>query len=241
MLSASDLGRYEDTGYVIARSVIGAAEIEALRREWSRLWAEIDSRRANVSSRGHAALGATKDRIDGVYLASEPFRELSHGVLTRIASAVLGSAAVFFKDKLISKGPGTFGYGPHQDFPYWTQYRVPPHSLLTLMVALDPNDAENGAVELWPGRYDAPLTPDPNDPRDIDPRAVDPGQAVLIPLEAGDVLAFHSLIPHRSGPNRSSRYRRVYVPVYVSEQYAGASREADAFWRERAATESATS
>ena len=45
----------------------------------------------------------------------------------------------------------------------------------------------------------------------------DSGRAVLRVAPhatAGDVLAFHSLTPHRSGPNRSERHRRAYFATY---------------------------
>lgn len=39
-----------------------------------------------------------------------------------------------------------------------------------------------------------------------------------VPLEAGDVLIFSSWLPHRSGPNRTTRSRRALYVTYNSKQ-----------------------
>ena len=42
----------------------------------------------------------------------------------------------------------------------------------------------------------------------------DPGDPLIVP--AGSIVAFDSYVFHRSGPNKTNRMRRIYLPQYSS-------------------------
>ncbi len=125
--------------------------------------------------------------------------------------------------KLITKSSGTLGYGLHQDWPYWARFGAPADDMVTLQIAIDPCEAANGALELWP-KAPGVLPPAPDDPFDVDPAALRASTGELLTMEAGDVLLLHPLVPHRSGANRSDRMRRTYFITYVSAEYGEAAR-----------------
>jgi ectoine hydroxylase-related dioxygenase (phytanoyl-CoA dioxygenase family) len=223
VLSAAEIAAYRRDGYVVVPGVLAHGEVEALHREAERLWrdADTDPDRPGVFWRKHETLGRVADRLDPVRTISEGFAAVARDPrMTSLANDVLGRGA-FFKDKLIMKPPGAFGYGLHHDYAYWADLGATADEFTTLFVALDPSDAASGAVELFPGLHLRSLPPHPADPLDVDPGAVTGERSVIPTLAAGDVLLFHSLMPHRSAPNRSDRSRRVYIVTYMNARHAG--------------------
>lgn len=224
MLSADEVAHYRRDGFVVARNVIGSAEVDALRVEWQRLWrdAEADLDRPGVFWRKHDRLGRIADRLDPVCTISAQFAAISDDPRMRaLAAAALDAPGTLFKDKLITKPPGTFGYDLHTDYAYWTDLGVPAEEFVTLSLALDASDETNGGVEVFPGLHTRTLAPHPEDSLDLDPLAIE-GAASRVPaLDAGDVLLFDSRIPHRSAANRSDRARRVYIATYMHARHAG--------------------
>jgi ectoine hydroxylase-related dioxygenase (phytanoyl-CoA dioxygenase family) len=224
MLLAAEIAAYRRDGYLVARNVLAGAEVEALHREAERLWrdAGTDPDRPGVHWRKHETLGRVADRLDPVSTISEPYAAVARdGRMTGLAADALGARSAFFKDKLIMKPPGAFGYELHNDYAYWADLGATADEFVTLFLALDPSDAASGAVELFPGLHRRTLAPHPDDPLDIDPAAVGGERSIIPTLAAGDVLLFHGLIPHRSAPNRSERSRRVYIVTYMHGRHAG--------------------
>jgi len=224
VLSAADIASYRRDGYIVVHGLLEHDEVEALRREATLLWrdADTDPDRPGVFWRRHETLGRVSDRLDPVYAISEPFAVLARDPrMTSLAADVLGARTTFFKDKLIMKPPGAFGYELHHDYAYWADLGATADEFVTLFVALDPSDAASGAVELFSGLHLRPLPPHPADPLDVDPAAVAGEQSVIPTLAAGDVLLFHPLIPHRSAVNRSDHSRRVYIVTYMHARHAG--------------------
>jgi ectoine hydroxylase-related dioxygenase (phytanoyl-CoA dioxygenase family) len=222
-LSARDLAAYRTSGYVVARGRFARAEVAAWRRECERLWALpgiADLRNLRVEPRGHLVGRPVLDRLDPVIDLSPLFARLvtDRRILGAVAS-VLGEAATLLKCKLVAKRPGTKGYLMHQDHPYWMWLGLPPDHMLTVYVAIDPAEEVSGAVELFPGLHDRRLPAPPDEPMDVDESAMDTTRGETPRLEAGDLLLFHSLTPHRSAPNRSLDPRRALLPSYVAARY----------------------
>jgi len=145
----------------------------------------------------------------------EPYhRELSALIsgpeLLGTASALLGSDALLFKDKVNFKLPGGGGFEAHQDVQAgWDRYAS---LFITAAVALDPASPENGCLELahWPHRREriGPLW-----------QALSEAQLRGIefqphPMAPGDVIFFDSFLPHRSGPNPTANPRRLLYITY---------------------------
>jgi hypothetical protein len=224
MLSPDEVAAYRRDGFVVVRDVLARDEIEVLCSEEARLWADVDVDRARdgVFWRKHETLGRVADRLDPVCTISKPFAAIAEDSRMRsIAQAVIGSPCAFFKDKLIAKPPGTHGYTLHYDYAYWTGLDVPAEEFVTLSLALDASGEANGGVELFPGFHTKALAPACEDPFDLDPVSVAGAPSSVPELAAGDVLVFHSCLPHRSAPNRSGRSRRVYIATYMHARHAG--------------------
>lgn len=224
MLTADQIATYREVGLARIHGVLAEQDLAMLRREWARLWGGIATDHVSVQWRGHSQEIRKADRLDPAYLLSGELHSLCEDRrLTSIADAALGVRAVFFKDKLITKGSGTHGYGLHQDWPYWARFGVPADKMVTLQIAIDASDAANGAVEVWP-KANGVLPSPPEDALDVDPDVVDPGEGQLVALKAGDVFLLHPLAPHRSGINNSDRLRRTYFITYVAADHEDAAR-----------------
>lgn len=135
-------------------------------------------------------------------------RELLTVRLAATASRLLGEPAVLYKEKINYKLIGGAGFSPHQDAPAYPFI----DSHVSCMVAVDDATTENGCLEVVSNRHQHLL--------DTDERGCITAPLVAdmtwqyAPIEAGQTLWFHSLTPHRSGANRSTRDRRALYPTY---------------------------
>jgi 2-aminoethylphosphonate dioxygenase len=133
---------------------------------------------------------------------------LTTGPLLDHASLLLGQPAVLYKEKVNYKLAGGAGYSPHQDAP---AYRfVATH--VSCMVAVDDADADNGCLEVVSAMHHRLLPTDEAGCVPADLAATLDWTPVAV--RAGQALWFHSLTPHRSGPNRSPVPRRALYPTY---------------------------
>jgi hypothetical protein len=221
-LNPHQLARYQARGFVTVRSRFNRSEVARWQAECDRLWAVLStsSEESRIQFRGHENGTAIADRIDPLLDVSPLFKRLSRDprIVKAVEDALDGHSKVI-KAKLITKRPGTHGYGLHQDYPYWQHYGIPADHMLTVQVAVDPSNDENGGVELWPSMHREVLPSPPENPLDVAESAVAVDQAELIPLSVGDLLIFHSLAPHRSAPNKSIHSRRAVFITYARLAY----------------------
>ncbi len=220
------LDGYRAHGFVRIPAVIDADEVDDLSRECTRL-SELpgvldpNNLRTRVTAAGTETVDRSVDRIDPVTDLSPLLARLAQDErITAPVDAAVGEPAVLFRDKVILKPPGADGYAMHQDAAYWADTQ-PPAGSLAAMLAIDPSGPENGALELVPGRHHRLLTPE-GVPADLDP--ADLPEPVTLSLDAGDLVLFSLLTPHRSGGNSSTTSRRTafftYFPASAGEDRA---------------------
>lgn len=166
-----------------------------------------------------------------------PFRDfcLTSGIGARVAE-VSGAAWVsLIYDQLFVKEPGTSTQtGWHTDQPYWPVQGP----IMTLWIALDPVDADNGALEFvrgshaWGAKY-RPFRTDQNgafthyleadNPDYIDMPDFEADRAQYdifhVPhMAPGDALAFDGMSVHSAMGNRTAtRRRRGYAIRFATE------------------------
>jgi hypothetical protein len=136
------------------------------------------------------------------------FDLLRTGAVARVAGELLGEAALLYKEKINYKLIGGAGFSPHQDqpaYPYVT-------SVLSVMIAVDDSTVENGCLFVATARHQELLAQDERGC--LAPEVVADLEWMPVELRAGQTLFFHSLTPHRSGPNLSTKNRRALYPTY---------------------------
>jgi ectoine hydroxylase-related dioxygenase (phytanoyl-CoA dioxygenase family) len=228
-LSDDQVRGYHDQGYLVLRRVFAGDEVAALASEAATLLGRddlIDT--ANIRCRwaDHVETGECLfDCFDPVIDIGPVCRRVSRDSRILVPLEQLyGEPAHLLKDKLIFKRPGVKGYGLHQDYIAWKEF---PPSFVTVIVAIDPTDAANGATEIFTGYHrQGCLSTADGDYHELPPETVEAGRGVVLELEPGDLAIFSGFTPHCSAPNTSGRWRRQLYLSYNAQRDGGPQRDA---------------
>src|SRR5947209_884726 len=130
-----------------------ADEIRRLAEDVDRVCRErtdlIDANNMRVRFKPHHETSqAVFDVFDPVSDLSPVARAITEDrrILDRLHD-LYGEPAEVFKDKIIHKPQGVLGAALHQDWIAWPGF---PRSFLTVLIAIDPFTADNGATEIFP-------------------------------------------------------------------------------------------
>jgi ectoine hydroxylase-related dioxygenase (phytanoyl-CoA dioxygenase family) len=228
MVEHSSSEAYHKTGFVVLRDLFSGDEIAAVADEAERLLKrtdliDVDNLRCRFqpNESGGPRLFETFDPV--VDVAPQCAAISADRRIYEVLQQIYGGEACLFKDKLIFKPPGTRGYDLHQDFIAWRNF---PRSFVTVLVAIDGADAENGCTVVYPGYHrQGCLTEEDGEFHPLPPQAVDESRAVPLELSPGDVAFFGCFTPHRSAPNHSSRWRRQLYLSYTARRDGGDLRD----------------
>ncbi len=142
------------------------------------------------------------------------------GRLRMAVSELLGEEAVLFKEKINYKMAGGPAFKPHQDSQAgWGVYA---DYFVTALVTIDPSTPANGCLEMAAGWHTRGLVGPEWQP--LDEPTLARMEFRAFPAQPGDALFFDSFTPHRSGPNLTTRQRRVLYVTY-NRASAGDQRE----------------
>ena len=215
---------YHADGFLAQERVFDEFEMGELQREAGRLLQRTDLMdNDNIRCRwqNHAETGECRfDCFDPVIDLSPLCERIARDPrIINAVSELYGEPAHLFKDKLIFKPPGALGYGMHQDYISWDCF---PTSFVTVIVAIDAADADNGATEVFPGYHQqGNLSPHDGMYHELTAEQVDTSKGVVLNLRPGDIAIFSGYTPHRSAPNRSSQSRRLLYLSYNAESDGG--------------------
>jgi len=215
---------YRESGYLVIRDAFDAYEVEAWKAECDRLAA--DTALVNQDNlRTPFRMGATKnpERIDPVIDISPVFKSLANDrrVTNVLREIFAGHEPSIWKDKIIYKDPGVQGYTLHQDGAWWQGLDMPLTELLSVMLAIDGATPDNGCLEIFPG-YHHNLISTPGELRNLNAQeiaSVNPADGIKVETRPGDVIVFHALTPHQSGPNNSTSGRRQFYLTYNNGKF----------------------
>ena len=220
-LTKEQTDSYREKGYMRLRSVFSEDEMAACKAECNRLLKLGIAHKNNLRTFPHyiSETAWVVDRLDPVLDISPVFSDfvMDERILRPLREAC-GDDVILFKDRLIYKMPGSNGYPIHQDYSWWQRF---PRDLLNVAVAIDTADAGNGAIELFPG-YQHQLLSTPKEMRHMseeESRQIDFSKGELMEAASGDMVIFHCLVPHRSGPNLSNRLRRQLYLTYSATKH----------------------
>ncbi|HLJ09859.1 MAG TPA: phytanoyl-CoA dioxygenase family protein, partial [Planctomycetaceae bacterium] len=149
------------------------------------------------------------------------------------AETLVGEAANCESPEWFNKPPGVdHPTPPHQDNYY---FNLKPSNVVTIWLALDCVDDENGCLRYSPGSHERGFRPHARSKvlgfsQGIsDFGEADEAAEMKIHLMPGDVVAHHGMTIHRAEPNRSStRNRRAFAMVFKG---ISCRRDEDAFAR----------
>jgi hypothetical protein len=228
MQTQSAIDAYRDTGYLVVPGLFRGEEIAALASECNALLRRTDlidcdnlRCRYQPNEAGGPCVFETFDPV--IDIAPRCAAIAADRRIYDVLEQIYDGEACLFKDKLIFKPPGARGYGLHQDYIAWKNF---PRSFITVLVAIDAADCENGCTIVYPGHHQRGcLTEEDGEYHELPAESVDESRAVPLELQPGDVAFFGCFTPHRSAPNRSARWRRQLYLSYTALGDGGDLRE----------------
>lgn len=215
-LSPEERGAFNAHGYVKLTGIFDLDEIEEVIAAIDPLEAEGEE---HLRRKGGTVSIATADVITfttHIVRKSETLRSFAaHAALKEICHDLIGEDVRLYWDQSVYKKTGKKQEFPwHQDNGYTF---IEPQQYLTLWIPLVDVDVENGCPWIAPGLHkmgtlDHWVTP-------VGFKCLEHApDAVAIPARAGDVIAFSSLTPHRTGPNlKSGTVRKAYILQYAPD------------------------
>lgn len=225
-LSAEQVRRFEEDGYVAGVRVLAAAALDAVREAVERL-REGKSPHADrlyeVEADYYRDPGRHAFHCLGGWRVEPALHDLVfHPAATVPAAQLLGLERLrLWHDQVFYKPPRHPGVVAwHQDFSYWT--RTLPMNHVTLNVVLDDTMVENGCLHYVPGSHRWPLLPPVSFGQDMEAfRDFLPAELrarfrpVPVELRAGEASFHHPLTVHGSYENRRPAPRRAAVLNYM--------------------------
>ncbi len=225
---------YDRDGFVIVRQLLSPSELDELRSNLDRYVREVvptlPDGDAFYEDRSRPETLKQLQRM-----GRDPFFRsyMKHPKWQSLAETLIGEAAQAEEPEWFNKPPNTQHMTPpHQDNYYFCM--KPPH-VLTIWLALEPVDEENGCLRYVAGSHRGGIRPHGRSGilgfsqgiTDYGPD--DQAREVKICLQPGDVAAHHGETIHRADANRSpTRYRRAFAMVFKG---TSCRRDEDAFQR----------
>lgn len=150
----------------------------------------------------------------------------------QVARALLPTATELDYDQLVAKPPARPAavFHWHQDLAYWP--KTPAPETVTVWLALDDTDEDNGCLNFVPGshlepelRPHVPLHGDRDASHTMVAQMDDTRDRIVpAPIRRGDALCFRERVLHGSGGNTSERWRRAYVVAFRTRAAVDAER-----------------
>jgi len=210
--------RYRRDGFVHARGLIPAGEVEMLA---SAVDDAVAKRKAHDTRPLSEKSPYEQSFIQCQYLWEDfpGVRGLTfHQRLGEALGALLNAEKVrLWHDQALYKEAGGRETEPHQDHAYWP---IAEEDTITAWIPLGPVDEVTGCMGYVPGSHRADLEfvdifRTPGAGHDLLQRQTT--EPVFIPARPGDVLFHHGRTVHMAKPNLSDHMRRAYTAIYFKD------------------------
>ncbi len=211
---------FEQHGFVIVRQLLSSADFVLLQRNLDRYIEDVvpglGDGDAFYQDPGRPETLKQLHRMD----CDDFFRKtMQHPRWTALAEALVGESVVAQPPEWFNKPPSTNHVTPpHQDNYYFC---FVPANVVTIWLALDQVDTENGCLRYVDGSHRRGFRPHGNSnilgfsQGIIDYTHNDFTREIAIQLQPGDAVAHHGMTIHRADANLSAtRHRRSFAMVF---------------------------
>lgn len=219
MLTPQQVEEFNADGFTVCPAFLTADEVGMLLDETDRVTAghtlaEHDAERMEMEPEQLPA-GTAVRRLYEPCSYYDVFRRLSEKKeLLDCVEQLFGPDLLFHYSKLNMK-PAEVGSVVewHQDLSYYPMTNT---DSLAVLFYLDDTGAENGALQLLPGRHREPLMRHSRQGffQGRMSEEIDASEAALATGPAGTAIFMHGMTPHASAPNTSARPRRTLILSY---------------------------
>ncbi|AFH61077.1 phytanoyl-CoA dioxygenase family protein [Paenibacillus caseinilyticus] len=211
MITHEQLKNYEEQGYIIFEDLFSEEQIAMVRSIVDKLNEEFDKKMEQIGRSGISV--ENKISFNMHLTAQDPYMNTFVGneKMVSITTALLGpNVKLYWDQSAYKKQEANRDFPWHQDNGYGP---IEPEHYVTCWLALEDATIENGCIWIQPGTHKQGLV----EHRDTDVGkqcyfGEDPG--IPVPLRKGSMVAFHSLLFHRSTPNCSDTIRKGYIMQY---------------------------
>lgn len=225
ILSAQQIEAWNRDGYLLLKQVLPISLVQEVESLIDPLEAESEEK---LRQQGGKSVISTADALTfspHLVTRSESLRRFAaHDLFAELCLNLLGPDARLYWDQAVYKKPGNPEEFPwHQDNGYTF---IEPQDYLTCWVPLTDATESNGCPWVIPGAhlggtYKHRLTP-------LGFQCTEnPDNAVPVCAEPGDIVAFSSLTPHRTGPNLSQSVRKAYILQYAHNDAEAITRDGE--------------
>ncbi|MFL9926635.1 phytanoyl-CoA dioxygenase family protein [Herbaspirillum lusitanum] len=242
-LSSAQTDAFRDEGFLLLKGMLSVADCDRmlqvaqdhLQRAVQPLEYEAEVGYAGAPASLESEGGRTARRLRAAWQRDEVFREwASSPQLLAVLRQIFGEPVCItlsHHNCVMTKNP-TFGTatGWHRDIRYWSFQR---NDLISVWLALGPENENNGGLKFIPGSHRLQLAPDQMDELDFLRPEVPANQALFaqglpLDLQKGDVVLFHSGLFHAAGRNNSEQVKSSVVFAFhgLSNQPLPGSRSA---------------
>ncbi|MGH3488501.1 MAG: phytanoyl-CoA dioxygenase family protein [Actinopolymorphaceae bacterium] len=222
VLSAEEVTRFHEQGFLALRSFISPDEVTRMRAIYDGLFS---SRAGRAEGNQFDLAGPDEDdgeaRLPQILKPSQYAPEILQSQTIERVEAVLlellGPTAQRGGDHAINKPPRQGAETPwHQDEAYWDPALR--YNSVSIWIPLQEATVDNGCMHFIAGSHKGdviPHRPIGGDPRvhglEAVPGNVDVSAAVACPLPPGGATIHHSRTVHYASANRSADHRRAYI------------------------------
>lgn len=151
-------------------------------------------------------------RMEKYYEYHPRMLALVKGKLGQAISDLLEEDVVVFKDKINFKKPGSIGYDAHQDEPSYDMFKQGLH--IASLVPADDMTLANGCLKVVPGDWKEGEWLPLDERGDIAEEVARTFKWEPIECDAGTIVLFNSLVPHKSDENKTDKARRAFYLTF---------------------------
>lgn len=230
LLSDEKVDFYQENGFVQIDNVLSSEELAEVREYVDEA---MDSKegRSIRNNEGGAYAKVLNQKVNTWRDHAGVGKYSLHPRFAQMALELSGANGIrLFHDHCLLKMPGDSKPTPwHQDFPYWPMRGRKDTKTLSIWIALDDVDENNGCMMFLPKSHTVgKLKPiSLVEPQNIFEYAkgtvVDEKQPVKVPMKAGSATFHNGLTFHYAHSNKTDKPRRALVMIYMPDDtiYSG--------------------
>lgn len=231
-LTDEQFRQYQSDGYVVVDGALDTETVDAVRdrlREYTHGDREPETFGTQIEpavERGEVEIddpGNAVRKMEGLGMVEEDdvfARVANDETIVSVAQQLLGDDLKLLRSAAMCKPPEVGSEkGFHQDAAY---YPIQPMDHVTVWIAIDEATPENGCMSVVPGEHKNGVIEHETVEYDTDivipADKYDKDDLVELPMEPGDALFQHCLLPHYTAPNTTDQWRRGLIMAYMNSR-----------------------